>query len=54
MKYVLYFYISITETRAVPTVAVFCISSMSFLSGILLRYLNDFETVPIAPVITFF
>ena len=38
---------------AVPNMAVFCIFLTSYFPGILLTYcLNDFETVPVAPIIT--
>ena len=38
---------------AVPCVAVFCSSLTSFFPGMLLMYfLNDFEIVPDAPIIT--
>ena len=50
----LYFYISIFRSmRAVPNVAVFCSSLTSSFPGMLLTYfLNDFEIVPVAPIIT--
>ena len=38
---------------AVPNVAVFCSSLISCFPGVLLTYfLNDFEIVPLAPIIT--
>jgi hypothetical protein len=38
---------------ALSNMAVFCSSSISCLPGMLLRYfLNDFETVPVAPTTT--
>ena len=38
---------------AVPNMAVFCSSRTSCLPGMLPTYfLNDFETVPVAPIIT--
>ena len=38
---------------AVPNMAVFCSSLTSWFPGMLLRYfLNDFEIVPVAPIIT--
>ena len=38
---------------AVPNMAVFCSSLTSWIPGTLLRYfLNDFEMVPVAPIIT--
>ena len=54
MKYVLYFYISIFRSMcAVPNMASFCSSLISCFPGMLRRYfLNDFEMVPAAPVIT--
>ena len=50
----LYFYIStIRSMCAVPNMAVFCSSWTSCFPGTLLTYfLNDFETVPVATVIT--
>ena len=50
----LYFYIStFRNTCAVPNMAVFCSSLTSCFPGLLLTYfLNDFETVPVAPIIT--
>ena len=50
----LYFYIStIRSTCAVPNMAVLCSSLTSWFPGMLLTYfLNDFEIVPVAPVIT--
>ena len=49
-----YFYIStFRSVCAVPNMAVFCSSLTSCFPGILLTYfLNDFEIVPIAPIIT--
>ena len=41
------------KTRAAPSMAVCCTSLTLHFPSMLLRYcLNDFETVPIAPVIT--
>ena len=38
---------------AVPNMAVFCSSLTSCFPGMLLKYfLNDFEIVPVAPIIT--
>jgi len=50
----LYFYISIFRSIcAVPNMAVFCCSLTSCFPGMLLTYfLNDFEIVPVAPIIT--
>ena len=50
----LYFYISTFRSMcAVPSVAVFCSSLTSCFPGMLLTYfLNDFEVVPVAPIIT--
>ena len=50
----LYFYISTFRSMcAVPNVAVFCISLTSCFPGMLLTYfLNVFEIVPVAPIIT--
>ena len=50
----LYFYISTFRSMcAVPNVAVFCSSFTSCFPGMLLTYfLNYFETVPVAPIIT--
>jgi hypothetical protein len=50
----LYFYISTSRSMcAVPNVAVLCSSLTSCFPGMLLTYfLNDFEIVPIAPIIT--
>jgi len=52
--YVLYFYVSTFRSMcAVPNTAVFCSSFTSWFLGVLLVYfLNDFEIVPVAPVIT--
>jgi len=49
----LYFYISTFRSmRAVPNVAVFCSSLTSCFPGMLITYfLNDFEIVPVAPII---
>ena len=49
----LYFYISTFRSMcAVPKVAVFCSSLTSCFPGMLLTYfLNDIETVPVAPII---
>ena len=50
----LYFYISTFRSMcAVPKMAVFCSSLTSCFPGMLLTYfLSEFETVPVAPVIT--
>ena len=50
----LYFYVNTFRSMcAVPNMAVFCSSFTSWLPGMLLMYfLNDFEMVPVAPVIT--
>ena len=50
----LHFYIStFRSTCAVPNMAVFCSSLTSSFPGMLLTYfLNDFEVVPVAPIIT--
>ena len=50
----LYFYVSTFQSMcAVPYVAVFCSSFTSWFPGMLLIYfLNDFEMVPVAPIIT--
>ena len=50
----LHFYISTFRSRcALPNVAVFCSSLTSCFPGMLLTYfLNDFEIVPVAPIIT--
>ena len=50
----LYFYISTFRSMcAVPNVAVFCSSLTSWFPSMLLTYfLNDFEIVPVAPIIT--
>ena len=50
----LYFYVSTFRSMcAVPNMAVFCSSFTSWFPGMLLAYfLNDFETVPVAPIIT--
>ena len=50
----LYFYISTFRSMcAVPNVAVFCSSLTSCFPGMLLTYfLNDFEIVPVAPIMT--
>ena len=50
----LYFYNSTFRSMcAVPNMAVFCSSLTSWFPGMLLTYfLNDFEIVPVAPVIT--
>ena len=49
----LYFYISTFRSMcAVPNKAVFCSSLTSWFPGMLLTYfLNDFEVVPVAPII---
>jgi hypothetical protein len=48
-----YFYISTCRSMcAVANIAVFCSSLIWYLPGVLLRYfLNDFEMVPVVPVI---
>ena len=50
----LYFFISTFRIMcAVPNIAVFCSSLTSCFPGMLLTYfLNDFEIVPIAPIVT--
>ena len=50
----LYFYVStFRSVCAVPNMAVFCSSFTSWFPGMLLMYfLNDFEMVPVAPIIT--
>jgi len=50
----LYFYISTFRSMcAVPNMAVFCSSLTSWFLGMLLTYfLDDFEIVPVAPIIT--
>ena len=50
----LYFYVStLRSTCAVSNMAVFCSSFTSWFPGMLLMYfLNDFEMVPVAPIIT--
>ena len=50
----LYFYVSTFRRMcAVPNMAVFCSSFTSWFPGTLLMYfLNDFEMVPVAPIIT--
>jgi len=50
----LYFYISTFRSMcAVPNMAVFCSSLTSYFPGMLLTYfLNDFEIVQVAPIIT--
>ena len=49
----LYFYISTFQSKcSVPNMAVFCSSLTSCFPGMLLTYfLNDFEIVPVAPII---
>jgi uncharacterized membrane protein len=51
---VLYFYVSTFRSMcAVPSMAVFCSSLTSWFPGMLLTYfLNDFEMVQVAPIIT--
>jgi hypothetical protein len=51
---VMYFYIStFRSTCAVPNMTVFCSSLTSWFPGMVLTYfLNDFEMVPVAPIIT--
>ena len=50
----LYSYVStFRSTCAVPNMAIFCISLISWFPGMLLRYcLSDFEMVPVAPINT--
>ena len=50
----LYFYVSTFRSMfTVPNMAVFCSSFTSWFPGMLLMYfLNDFEMVPVAPIIT--
>jgi len=50
----LYFYISTFRRMcAVPNMAIFCSSLTSCFPGILFMYfLNDFEIVPVAPIVT--
>jgi hypothetical protein len=50
----LYFYVSTFRSMCtVPNMAVFCSSLTSWFPGMLLTYfLNDFEMVPVAPLIT--
>ena len=50
----LYFYVStFRRICAVPNMTVFCSSFSSWFPGMLLMYfLNDFEMVPVAPIIT--
>jgi hypothetical protein len=50
----LYLYISTFRSMCeVPNMAVFCCSLISWFPGMLLTYfLNDFEMVPVAPIIT--
>jgi len=50
----LYFYISTFRSKcAAPNMALFCSSLTPCFYGMLLMYfLNDFETVPVAPIIT--
>ena len=50
----LYLYVSTFRNMcAVPNMAVFCSSLTSWFPGMLLTYfLNDFEMVPVAPIIT--
>jgi hypothetical protein len=50
----LYFYVSTFRSICtVPNMAVFCSSFTSWFPGMLLMYfLNDFEMVPVAPIIT--
>ena len=50
----LYFYISTFRSMcSVPNMAVFCSSLTSCFPGMLLTYfLNDFEIVPVVPIIT--
>ena len=49
----LYFYVSTFRSMcAVPNMAVFCSSFTSWIPGMLLMYfLNDFEMVPVAPIL---
>jgi hypothetical protein len=50
----MYCYISTFRSMcSVPNMAVFCSSLTSWFPGIVLKYfLNDFEMVPVAPIIT--
>jgi len=50
----LHFYVSTFRSMcAVPNMTVFCSSFTSWFPGMLLTYfLNDFEMVPVAPIIT--
>jgi hypothetical protein len=49
----MYFYISTSRSMcAVPNVAVFCSSLTAWFPGMVITYfLNDFEMVPVAPII---
>ena len=53
MLNLLYFYISTFRSMcAVPNMAVFCSSLSSCFPGVLLTYfLNDFDIVPVAPIL---
>ena len=50
----LYLYVNTFRSKcAVPNMAVFCNSLTSWFPGMLLTYfLNDFEMIPVAPIIT--
>jgi hypothetical protein len=52
----MYFYISTSRRMcAVPNMAVFCSFLTSWFPGMVLTYfLNDFEMVPVAPIITYY
>ena len=55
VTYIINFGVSSTfrSICAVPNIAVFCISLTSCFPGMLLKYfLNEFEIVPVAPIIT--
>jgi len=54
MLNVLYHHISTFRSMcAVPNMAVFCSSLISCFTGMLLRYfLNEFEMVPVGPIVT--
>ena len=51
-NFTLHLYLTSRSTCAVPKMAVLCSSVISCFPGMLLRYfLNDFEMVPVAPII---
>jgi len=54
VKYTVYFHITTFHSMcAVPNMAVFCSSLISYFPGRLLRYcLSNFEMVPVATIIT--